>query len=438
MNFSYEFKPNKYITLKLERNKTVIYVNNEIFDQCKFLVLNIIKGEDLIDYQDNIKNIIYEVSTTSIDKQVKKIEKELEEKNNKFIISPKEEFWAHCSNIQAWIESDYDTRLLHRKLAFPLLKKLVESGDLKAKTKFKEEIALRFEQGIDNTRDYLIKEKFIQYLDKEEFWVLIPDETEILKRIELKLKINFNLYPSKSNILFETKEDKNQAGFTLKNNQIKKIGFYNSNFSEKTWNWLIEQLSGLNSIKWLYLKNNYLQIIPNSIGRIRTLQLLDLSNNQLKLLPDSIGRLKSLKNLSLNDNKIEKLPESLGNIESLKLLDLKNNQLELLPESIGKLKKLESLRLLNNKLKRLPDSICNLRSLKVLALNNNLLNKIPESTGYLENLETLFLDKNNLERIPESVLKLKKLEYISLNDNKINKTDQIIKRLKEKKIRISI
>ena len=37
-----EFKINKYITLKLENCKTNIYVEGELFNQCKFLLLNIL------------------------------------------------------------------------------------------------------------------------------------------------------------------------------------------------------------------------------------------------------------------------------------------------------------------------------------------------------------------------------------------------------------
>jgi len=36
-----EFRVNKYITLKLENGKTIIYVNDKRFNQCKFLLLNI-------------------------------------------------------------------------------------------------------------------------------------------------------------------------------------------------------------------------------------------------------------------------------------------------------------------------------------------------------------------------------------------------------------
>ena len=59
-------------------------------------------------------------------------------------MSSKTEFRANCSNLQAWVENGYDTRLLHRNLAFPLLKKLTNVGDLHAKKVFKDEIANKY------------------------------------------------------------------------------------------------------------------------------------------------------------------------------------------------------------------------------------------------------------------------------------------------------
>ena len=46
-----EFKVNRYITLKLERDETVIYIKQKRFDQCKFLLLNI-PIESVIDFDE--------------------------------------------------------------------------------------------------------------------------------------------------------------------------------------------------------------------------------------------------------------------------------------------------------------------------------------------------------------------------------------------------
>jgi len=129
-----EFRINEFICLKLERNRTNIYVNNERFDLCKTLIIEIPK-DNIVEY-DSFDSIDKIASHTKV-----------LENQTKYYISPEEEFVGHCSNIQAWCENDYNTRLLHSSLAFPLLQKLAEVGDSKAKRAFKEEIAKRFETG---------------------------------------------------------------------------------------------------------------------------------------------------------------------------------------------------------------------------------------------------------------------------------------------------
>ena len=112
------FKINKYIAVKLEHNDTVIYLSGGRFRQCKHLLLNLEKKE--FQKYNHI---------TSIDDITDQFESE---KNVNYVtidIPPEIEFTAHCSNLQAWAEYDYDTRLLHRSLAFPLLKKLTQMGD---------------------------------------------------------------------------------------------------------------------------------------------------------------------------------------------------------------------------------------------------------------------------------------------------------------------
>lgn len=114
-----EFRVHELITLKLEEDKTVIYVAGEKFRQCNKLILEI-----------PVKNTTDFDEILSIDEVVE--EQWSEVVRMKYTIPPEEEFWGHCSNLQTWVEHDYDTRLLHRELAFPLLKKLVALGDLKA------------------------------------------------------------------------------------------------------------------------------------------------------------------------------------------------------------------------------------------------------------------------------------------------------------------
>ena len=124
---SKEFVINQYLKLKLEQRRTIIYVNNQPFRQCMYLLLNI--PVDRIEDYDEID---------SIDEAAEKLDRSMERGHgvgNR--ISPKEEFMGHCSNLQAWVENGYDTRILHRNLAFPLLKRLTAVGDPLAKKVFK-------------------------------------------------------------------------------------------------------------------------------------------------------------------------------------------------------------------------------------------------------------------------------------------------------------
>ena len=103
-----EYKINNFITLKLENNDTKIFVNNQLFNHCKILLLEI--PEEKLETTEDI---------SSIDEAKDHLSRGMEK--NKFIIEPEVAFFGHCSNLQAWAENNYDTRLLHSNLSFPLL-----------------------------------------------------------------------------------------------------------------------------------------------------------------------------------------------------------------------------------------------------------------------------------------------------------------------------
>ena len=163
------FKVNEYITLKLEAGKTNIYVKNQRFYQCKFLLLNIpiekISSFDEIESIDEAERLNFQVlgrQTISIPSDV--------------------EFWGHCSNLQVWAENNYNTRLLHRNIAFPLLKRLTEVGDPLAIKVFREEIVKRFLSGTPKVKHFLSL-GYLDYLNTEE-------KNTLFKEISLNLKEN--------------------------------------------------------------------------------------------------------------------------------------------------------------------------------------------------------------------------------------------------------
>ena len=157
------FKINKYITLKLVENQTIIYIDGKEFRACKYLLLDVPMNQD---------NYIH--SIRSIDEAAETLDHSFEMASfPSRPISSETEFWGHCSNLQAWAENNYDTRLLHRNLAFPLLKTLTDLGDPIAKRVFKEEIAIRLSTGIESVMTYLMSNGYLSYLNDEELEVVI-------------------------------------------------------------------------------------------------------------------------------------------------------------------------------------------------------------------------------------------------------------------------
>ncbi|MFX0057991.1 MAG: hypothetical protein ACFE85_14740 [Candidatus Hodarchaeota archaeon] len=179
-----EYKVNPYITLKLESGKTFIYVNGRRFIQCIRLILNIPKHDiplyDEIDSIDEAAELyqkhIFQNRIIVADRILTPII------NQKHDITPEQEFWGHCSNIQAWVEHEYDTRILKSNISFPLLRELTLAGDPLAKKVFKEEIALRLESGYPSVVQYLIEQGFIKHFTPFEFKTIL-DSTKLIENL---------------------------------------------------------------------------------------------------------------------------------------------------------------------------------------------------------------------------------------------------------------
>ena len=339
-----EFKVNDYISLQLEDGKTVIYVAGKRFRQCKYLLLDI--PIDEISEFDQIE---------SIDDAAERLDKSMEDEDLPRIVPVKVEFWGHCSNLQVWSENNYDTRILHSNMAFPLLKKLSESGDIVALRVFKEEIAKRFSQGNDTVRTFLIEEEYMDLLSREEVLSLGIEQIEIIHGLEDLLG---------TRIKFKTGKHLFEQGFVLDKKIIKGLVLDSCDLED-----LPEPVRELKSIEILKLHGNRLETLPEWIGELRNLKWLFVQNNRLISLPNSIGKLRSLESIKFYNNQIIELPESIGNLRSLKRLELQKNRLKALPDSIGDLTSLEVFFLNKNKIEKYPKALENLISLKRLVLD---------------------------------------------------------------------
>jgi len=443
-----DWKINEYITLKLERNgDTVIYVGGEKFLHCSFILLNITHPEksgsiiDQIDSVDEAAELLDDVlhENAGLDEPSPEI-KELIQK-----IDPETKFWAHCSNLQVWVENEYDTRLLHSNLSFPLLKRLTELGDPVAKKVFKEEIMMRFYGGVESVMGYLCEEGYLEYLTKEDMYSVVQDDHQVLHDIE---KI-CGKYPA----IVPRGGEYSYPAVLVNEGRIIAIKLYCSNIKEAPESFrslsklqefnmggtdleiVPDWIGELNQLIKLDLHSNRIKELQDSIRNLRNLENLNLSNNKLTKLPPSITKLRNLKELVLYDNELTEIPEGIGSLTSLKKFYLERNGLEKLPESIGDLKELEYLGLSNNNLVNIPTTISNLKKLEVLELSRNPINELPERMDSLESLEHLSLYETNIEKLPESIFLLPKLKIIDIRSTLIKEIPQALQE-KSKKIRI--
>ena len=258
MTANKEFKINDYLSLRLERvwgppqeqeeHETVIYVAGEWFRQCKYLLLNI--PVDEIGSFDEVD---------SIDEAVTKLDRSQERNESyKQKIPAEVEFWGHCSNLQMWAEHNYDTRLLHSNLAFPLLKRLTEVRDHIAKGIFREEIAKRLASGFSPVIEFLKEEGYLKYLTHEEIVVAMLE----LKEAEALLTIEKNV-GKPIEILTELTE-KVGVYAIVKNRHVDTLSLLKCNLKS-----VPNELKSFIKIKEINLTSNQISIIPKWILKFR-------------------------------------------------------------------------------------------------------------------------------------------------------------------------
>ncbi len=361
-----EFVINPYLAVRLEGQKTAIYVGGRYFQHCQVLLLNlpIQQMHDQLNY-DSIDYLatLYHSHPVRLKTQ---------------LISPEEEFWGHCSNLQAWADNDYDTRLLHRNLAFPLLKALTDAGDPQARVAFGREVVARFTTGYPPVVKYLVEEDYYRYLTLADLEALPLDALVAL--------LGTDLYDLHRDFFKHLIEINPSVTMGEKIWSILKSGKFDSHNQHMTTVELEDLLRYKYQIKSLLIRNNQLRALPPSISNLASLERLDLSHNQLRALPASIGNLASLERLDLSYNQLRALPDAIGHLAGLYGLHIGRNQLRDLPDAIGNLSALKILYLNDNQLRALPASVIKLK-LRGLSLEGNKeIMLSPAVTNWLNDL----------------------------------------------------
>ena len=424
-----EFKVNEYITLKLEQEKTKLYIKGEEFLQCKYLLLI------------NPHNKENHVAINSIDEASELLISDLERKVTleQIGLTPSDEFWGHSSNLQAWAEHDYDTRLLHSNLSFHLLKRLMELGDLKASRMYKNELAQRYVSGSEGVRREIYSLGYLQSLTYEELCVLYEQTTKTYESFEIYERIIENLEEGWYKLGEEGKlkfkefilKGFNEGSIKLKDYILKKSLLLSQNYDTD------DVLFSDEEILELYKKiinkldfNSLIKLIEDTRKMFHPYNELNVNegkiigisikNPYVNLLPESIKDFKNLVYLGFGSQRMDNVPPWIGELKQIKHLSLSNLSATKLPETIGDLRNLETLSIThNNKLTNVPDSITKLEKVKYLDLSFNALDNIPNSIGDLRELEEINLSNNNIKEIPESLSKCSNLKKLVIHNNKI-------------------
>ena len=135
-----------------------ILIDNYYFNHCRYVILGIPKKDKKVMKKQQFYNNINE----AID------DLEIMNPNDEEQLSLPEQFVGHTSNLQAWVEHDYDTMLLDYKLSLPLLFELTKLKDPKAKQMFKKEMIKRIESNYIPVISYLFRQKYLKYFTEEE------------------------------------------------------------------------------------------------------------------------------------------------------------------------------------------------------------------------------------------------------------------------------
>ena len=444
-----DFKINQYITLKLIKGKTTIFVNEEEFKQCKYLLLNI-----LVDEIQSLSEI------ESIDEAAEKLDSSQESQSfsdKPSAILPEVEFWAHCSNLQVWAENNLISNILHRNIAFPLLKKLVDVGDLKAKKIFKEEIAIRILSQHFRTVHFLVDSGYLNYLSKTEIKNVIFEGFE-LKRVETLLRLfkrgYFKIFTNgEIDSIFD---EYYQKLMESKNKEIRQVScelfehialsFIRQQFeseelyfayekestheghilaleirSKYNLDMNITKISGLEyliKLKKLTLTNFQVTDI-NSLKMMVELESLDLSNCKFSEIK-GMRNFQRLRKLVLWNNQIKEIT-GISTLTNLEVLNLGYNNISKM-RSLEELHKLKELRLSDNNIKEVY-GLDNLKNLIKLNLSHNVIEEIKGLVNLI-NLEELDLSVNKIQKI-QGFDNLKNLRELDLSYNKIDKVENL-------------
>lgn len=315
-------------------------------------------------------------------------------------LTEEEEFWGLCSCLQAWVENEYNSELLHGTLALVLLDELKNLGDHIAQQVYAKELGKMIKRGDYHTHEYLRREGYLSHLTEEELLTgsLNSPDAEIMLEISDRSSLEYS-------IIGNFDEDDFRHGYLTKNFYYSMQDGYVTALQiglNLTKSILPKSLNGLKHLRQLYIHITNTQGVIPVFNKIEHLTNLKIFADGEVIIPDTFDMFPNLGNLNIRGVRdafvsFEKIPDSICTLKNLQWLRIDGVILKELPSTIGNLKNLSMLFIDNTGLESLPDSIYTLENIESIHIKNNPLQETPK----LKQLENKFVSKI-LEKIKNS------------------------------------
>eukprot|EP00942_MAST-04A_sp_MAST-4A-sp1_P014877 g14877.t1 len=189
----------------------------------------------------------------------------------------------------------------------------------------------------------------------------------------------------------------------------------------RTHNWteFPPEIYDMNALKVMRINHGPLETLPTNINKFfKKVSRLDLSFNKLKNLPGTLGRLP-INQLYLENNELNMLPDTIWGNKDIFHIELDNNNISVISPSILASRALNRLFMSNNSLYRPPVELFALKIVTIYT-DGNRLNSIPAEIGKMTTLQhARFNNNQNITNIPEEIGNLIKLQDIDFRNNAI-------------------
>jgi hypothetical protein len=142
------------------------------------------------------------------------------------------------------------------------------------------------------------------------------------------------------------------------------------NLSDNHLRSLPADLGRLHKLKIIFLSNNNFEEVPPVLADCPNLSMVGFKSNKIRVFGENSLPAR-VRWAILTHNQLEKLPNSIGRLQSLQKLMLAGNQLRSLPDELAACQNLELIRLAANRLESLPSWLFSLPRLSWLAYAGN-------------------------------------------------------------------